>query len=316
MNNNNTTRRDTMHCVSTAPTFLAIIFALAFTFSCSSDDGDDDTTGGTSSGLEESSSSSEKPESSSSSENSLSSSSSEETESSSSAELSSSSEGFAGSYEDVAIGNQVWIKKNLYAVPTGVNNSATNSWCYYNEDNNPFNFTPQEIETICEIYGRLYDWATAMALPENCNEEECRNRIDTPYHQGICPNGYHIPTNADWNKLYHFVDGTSVGANYNNDYNSPAAGKYLKDKSGSWIDCGTTNTEFECLDTYGFSALAGGYRNSDGNFLESGNYGYWWSADEYDSEYAHGSLMGYEFDDALRGKEGKSIGFSVRCVKD
>ena len=246
-------------------TLAAIIFAMAFTFfGCSGDDGDDpdDTKGGNSSSLEGGSSSSGG-------------------NSSSSSEGSSSLTACVD--EDVTIGAQIWRKCNLSIEPTGTNNAATNSWCY---DNEPAN---------CEEYGRLYDYATAMALPENCNEEECKSQINEP-HQGICPDNFHIPTNAEWEALIEFAGGEDI-----------AAGK-LRAVDG-WHESYIAGT-----DDYKFSALPGGRRYSDETFHIIGYSGEWWSSSFYGSDAANKMSIDDNSADILGFA--KSTGFSVRCVKD
>jgi len=82
-------------------------------------------------------------------------------------------------YKTIIIGEQTWFQRNLnYAVEGSV--------CY---DNDPAN---------CAIYGRLYDWATAMALPISSNSSSIPSQI-AEKHQGICPEGWHIPSDEDWN---------------------------------------------------------------------------------------------------------------------
>jgi hypothetical protein len=86
-------------------------------------------------------------------------------------------------YETAKIGCQTWMAENL-------NYNATDSECY---DYDPTN---------CVTYGRLYNWATAMALLSNCNSSVCSNQIQTK-HRGICPPGWHIPSKAEWGELDH-----------------------------------------------------------------------------------------------------------------
>ena len=53
------------------------------------------------------------------------------------------------------------------------------------------------LESNCNTYGRLYDWATAMGLPSSCNSSNCSNQVETK-HRGICPAGWHIPSSLEW----------------------------------------------------------------------------------------------------------------------
>ncbi len=179
-------------------------------------------------------------------------------------------------YQTVVIGNQTWLDRNLNYVVEG-------SVCYNNDSIN------------CDKYGRLYDWSTAMALPDSCNSSTCFEIITT--YQGICPDGWHIPNDAEWTELTNFV-----GAN---------AGTKLKAKNGwssySGVPFGT--------DDYGFSALPGGICN-DGYFIAVGGYGYWWSASEDDSYLADFRLMYHSLEDVYYYNDYKSLLFSVRCVKD
>jgi uncharacterized protein (TIGR02145 family) len=179
-------------------------------------------------------------------------------------------------YQTVVIGTQTWFAKNLNYNP-GTGNSA----CY-----------------DCTAYGRLYDWSTAMGFESSCNSSYCSSQIQSK-HRGICPSGWHIPNNDDWNVLMDNVGGSST------------AGKHLKSKSG-W----NPYSGIENLDTYGFSALPGGYSYSDGSFDNVGDYGFWWSASEYNSEVADYRYMYYNYDYAYWLNNNKGRLFSVRCVQD
>ncbi len=66
----------------------------------------------------------------------------------------------------------------------------------------------------------------------------------------------------------------------------------------------------------GFTGLPGGYRNFDGTYLNFGNYGYWWSSTEYDSNFAWFRILYYNYSDVYRFVANKRLGFSVRCVRD
>jgi uncharacterized protein (TIGR02145 family) len=117
-------------------------------------------------------------------------------------------------------------------------------------------------------------------------------------HRGICPSSWHIPSNAEWQKLVDFAGGDGV------------AGEKLKAKNG-W------NNNGNGTDDFGFSALPGG-RYGGGLFGYTGSTGYWWSSTEinaYGNAYVwdmhNGSL------DVFRGSFSKSSSLhSVRCVED
>ena len=186
-------------------------------------------------------------------------------------------------YETVVIGNQTWMAKNL-------NYAVEGSRCY--GDN-----TGGDSQNRCDTYGRLYNWATAMGLQSTCNSSTCASQVGAK-HRGICPSGWHIPSDAEWTTLTNFVGGAST------------AGKYLKATSG-WNSSGNGQ------DKYGFAALPGGSGYSGGSFIDVGNYGYWWSASEGKANGAYGRGMGYNNEYVFRDGNYKSDGlFSVRCLQD
>jgi uncharacterized protein (TIGR02145 family) len=180
-------------------------------------------------------------------------------------------------YKTAKIGKQTWMAENL-------NYEAEGSLCH---EDNPAN---------CAKYGRLYKWRLAMK---------------------VCPEGWHLPSNAEWDELYRFVDGNK---GTESPYQSKTAGKHLKAVSG-W------NEDGNGTDKYSFSALPGGLGFLDGSFgiLGSvdifgsvGDRSYWWSASKYESssDHAYSRLMGYYNDYAYWVKSVKSDLLSVRCVKD
>jgi uncharacterized protein (TIGR02145 family) len=169
-------------------------------------------------------------------------------------------------YEAVLIGTQTWMARNL-------NYDASGSRCFGDKSGS-------DSQGNCTIYGRLYNWATAMA--------------------GSCPVGWHLPSDAEWNALI-----TAVGG-------STTAGTKLKTASGwnagSGYKPGT--------DVYGFAALPGGNGGSDGSFYGAGDYGYWWSSSEYNANYAYYRYVRYDYEDVYRDDDNKYRLFSVRCLQD
>ncbi|MDR0516412.1 MAG: fibrobacter succinogenes major paralogous domain-containing protein [Fibromonadaceae bacterium] len=205
-------------------------------------------------------------------------------------------------YKTAVIGTQTWMAENL-------SYNAAGSKCYGNYAGN------------CDKYGRLYDWATALGLPSSCNSASCSGQ-EKEKHKGICPSGWHIPSMEDWNKLMRYVDNVN---NTRSPYDSPTAGKYLKSISGwsnSYISEGAWyggNGE----DTYGFSALPGGYYSSaEGSFKSTGYNGDWWSTAEYDGSGAYrfdlyyGNKAGWSDVEGTNRRFDKANLYSIRCLKD
>jgi uncharacterized protein (TIGR02145 family) len=142
-------------------------------------------------------------------------------------------------------------------------------------------------ESYCRKYGRLYDWNTAKT---------------------VCPKGWKLPSREDWDYLGQAVGGEkeldNEGMIYWHD-----AGKKLKSKSG-W------NEKGDGTDDYGFSALPGECRKTDGGFDNVAGYvGYWWTATEGNVNRAYRRDIICYHDLVLESNADKSYGHSVRCVK-
>jgi len=211
--------------------------------------------------------------------------------------------------EGVEIGGQIWSKCNLNVVP-----STGKSFCYCNKPEN------------CEKYGRLYNWATAMALPDSCNFDLCPSLISSP-HQGLCPAGWHIPSDDEWGRVLDYVENEHIDSLGPVSINGRGAvGVYFKATSG-W-NIGEKNDNG--TDVYGFSALPGGsgyYSDYYGvGFYDAGQIGQWWSSTDY--IHFNGSSRvktadnwslgtnNYFFDNLITSFSNNVYLYSVRCVRD
>ena len=198
-------------------------------------------------------------------------------------------------YATIAIGTQLWMAQNLnyrYWRPY----SDIGNWCY------------KDSAKYCAQYGRLYSWAAAMdSLTTGCGYIEtctastrCRDpgicTASTGKVQGICPDGWHIPSLAEWDTLFASVGGFRM------------AETALKSTTG-W-----TNNE-NGTNAVGFSALPSGERNDDGEFSLAGEYARFWSSSDYDAYEAWYAYLN-AFHQAGRGVFRKKRGYAVRCVKD
>ena len=148
----------------------------------------------------------------------------------------------------------------------GFYTSDSTSWCY---DNDPTN---------CAKYGRLYTWAAAMdsvgewsTNGKGCGFIDFYKTYSTTYPvRGVCPEGWHLPTQTEWNTLFTAVGGQST------------AGQKLKAASG-WNAFSSITNE----DTFGFSALPAGYRDDCGDYYDVGYGAYFWSSTEGNSSRAY-----------------------------
>jgi uncharacterized protein (TIGR02145 family) len=171
------------------------------------------------------------------------------------------------SYEAVLIGEQTWFAENL-------NYNAAGSKCYAE---GVANVSADSIAKNCDTYGRLYNWATALAA---------------------CPAGWHLPTLDEWNALASFIESDKSC--------SKCATQHLMTSDWSGLDA----YGFAALPG-GDGDSGGSYLSS----LTGGNFGIWWSATEGNSVDAYGRLMYYsnEYDWYY---DFKTNLYSVRCLQD
>ncbi len=215
-------------------------------------------------------------------------------------------------YPVVKIGWQYWMAENLQCTKydtqserAGVvlsNSSSDKSYQYslapfYTDGrNDTLSYCSQSLtSTQRKKLGVLYNWAAAVGI---ATEEEARNRID-PFsvkRQGICPNGWHIPTIAEWVVLSATLDG---GSN---------AGKLLKATSG-WYENGNGTND------YSFAALPAGFAVGS-LVLGVGCYSVFVTATPYDSYNSYRSTLSFKSDSLRGGVFEKYYALSVRCVKN
>nr|NQU94138.1 hypothetical protein [Bacteroidota bacterium] len=192
-------------------------------------------------------------------------------------------------YGTIWIGEQCWMTENLDIgdqIPgyqQQSNNGNLEKYCY------------DELNINCETYGGLYQWGEVMQY------------ATTPGGQGICPEGWHIPSDEELCTLENYVDAGNVSC-----------------ASFFWrgTDCGLNlkalygwNNNGNGTDAFDFTALPGG-AFSDGNFTNVGDNAYFWSSTESDE-----NMAGVRILDAIGDKIGRynlewDYGFSVRCMYD
>jgi uncharacterized protein (TIGR02145 family) len=188
-------------------------------------------------------------------------------------------------YYAVQIGSQIWMRENLKTTKyRDLNNIVnvtdntvwsgltTGAYCWYNND----------AATYKNTYGALYNWYTITDS------------------RGLCPTGWHVPTDAEWTTLSTSLGGESV------------AGSKLKEMGLThWTspNTGATNET-------GFTGLGGGFRYTDGTFGGIGIHGNFWTATELDANYAYYRDLQYNYTTLYRSYPGKVSGLNIRCLKD
>ena len=194
----------------------------------------------------------------------------------------------------VTIGTQIWSSQNLSVAtyrngdpipqvtdPTTWANLTTGAWCWYNNDS----------ATYAATYGRLYNWYA----------------VNDP--RGLAPSGWYVPTDAEWNKLVKYIDAGADTTCQNCSQSSTAGGAMKSTSVWNSPNTGATNSS-------GFSGLPGGLRGYDGSFNSVGYGGYWWSASAFGSIYAWYRGLYYNYSNVYRGNLNKTVGMSVRVIRD
>ena len=196
-------------------------------------------------------------------------------------------------YTIVKIGDQWWMAENLNigtykeSIYTGVNhpdvsnNAVIEKYCYDNDTNN------------CIVYGGLYDWNEMMIY--NPSDD---STIGTT--QGICPAGWHLPTDPEWDALITYIGGATV-----------AGGKLKEEGTSHW-----NSPNVDATNEYGFSAFGAGRRHSDGSFISLGDYGNFWTSTQYDAAKGWRYVVEWTSGQSYRFDFIKSNGLSIRCTRD
>lgn len=184
-------------------------------------------------------------------------------------------------YRTIEIGKQVWMAENLRFKTEG-------------------SFAPDNDEKNVARYGRLYTWTAAMGIPAVFSDQQVdkdidiKNKMQGKNFRGIAPEGWHIPSDKEWEELANFVAKKAKDA-------------HVKLRSSCiWQKPGR--------DTYGFFALPAGYRFDSGCFCQFGKRTRFWSKNEYGSSNAYRFGLTEESAD-IEGVY-RSDAISVRCIKN
>lgn len=207
-------------------------------------------------------------------------------------------------YSTVEIADQWWMSENLNAgvfvksTPSSgesddlLDNGIIEKYCY---DNNP---------GLCDQFGGLYTWDEMMQY-----EPSDKGKIGTV--QGVCPSGWHLPTEKEWRRLEINL-GMSPAEAKEPGIRGSQEGTRIKEKEGNhWLI-----TDPTIADEVAFHALPAGIRLIDGGFDALGAVTSFWSSTMIEEGSAWNRHLTDEFTGILKGEGAHNEGFSVRCVKD
>ncbi|HNY01296.1 MAG TPA: FISUMP domain-containing protein, partial [Bacteroidales bacterium] len=203
-------------------------------------------------------------------------------------------------YNTVMVGTQCWLRENLNVgnllntSQTPANNGVVEKYCFNDSVRN------------CNIYGGMYQWAEIVQYYNGASNKTNWNPAPTGNFQGICPPGWHIPTNTEWGTLMTALGGQSV-----------AGGKIKEVGLYHYqpINTGANNSS-------GFTALPGGQRYSSGTYVSINKSSLIWTATPSNNVGPTGALDAYyggaSYSSALstNGQFYRDVSISVRCLKD
>ncbi len=197
------------------------------------------------------------------------------------------------SYTTVLIGTQCWMAENLNigTLITGTSNQTDNAtiekYCY--NDN---------LSSECDTYGGLYQW------------NEMMDYVTTESTQGICPSGWHLPSDAEWCTLNNYVDVGTISCS--------STGWVGTDAGGNLKETGISHWNFPntgAINSSGFTGTPGGYRTPAPLFTNINTHTHIWSS-TVDNGSAWDRGMNNTKAQVSRSSLSQSYGFSVRCLMD
>jgi uncharacterized protein (TIGR02145 family) len=196
-------------------------------------------------------------------------------------------------YRSVKIGNQIWMAENLKYLPEvhkSYDRSNTDP-CYYVLGVNTYDVSEAKASTYYSTYGVLYNWPATMAGYESSTENPSGV-------QGVCPAGWHLPSDAEWTELADYLGGHGI-----------AGGKLKETGTTHWH-----SPNEDATNETGFTALPGGRFIGSSDFL--GAMSFWWTATDTSPFYSWLRRITFTGGGLVREQNEKMNGLSVRCIKD
>lgn len=223
-------------------------------------------------------------------------------------------------YKTILIGDQCWMAENLAYLPSvsGVYTpNPTDPSGYTNPYYHVYGYNGTDVAAAKATanyitYGVLYNWTAAMA-------GEASSSTNPSGVQGICPEGWHLPSDAEWTQLSDYLISNGYGFEGSGDDIAKAVAATI-----SWNESlipGSPGYEIEFNNSCGFSGLASGLHVFP-YFFGMGTHSLWWSSTEYDDIYSTSLPTSYlrfmtnSNPLLFRARELTDRGICVRCLKD
>ncbi len=211
-------------------------------------------------------------------------------------------------YSTIQIGEQVWMAENLKVTryPDGSlipHVEDHQEWFHLNRESEGYCWY-ENVLTNGYVYGALYTWPTAV------DGLEISDLIPSDI-QGVCPDGWHLPSDGEWKQLEMFLGMSQADADREDWRGAGVADKLKQAGTLTW-----EGPNSEATNETGFSALPGGYRHGSGEFLGLGTTARFWSTSKNGYSYGWFRRLDYDNSSVNRSYEGVYRGHSVRCVKD
>ena len=225
-------------------------------------------------------------------------------------------------YNTVKIGEQCWTKENMRCTTspstgTTILEATPSSYSFTGKKAYYVNGSSSNTST----YGLLYNWNAAVdtfntAYGETSTNTSYDNAVSVTFsgnRRGICPQGWHVPSDAEWTQLTDYVSSQS-------EYVCGSDNTYIAKALASTTGWNTSSTTCTVGNTpannnaTGFSAVPAGYYY--GNYDDFSYYADFWSATQNNSANAYYRHLTYNNANVYRGYIVKDYGFSVRCLRD
>ena len=173
------------------------------------------------------------------------------------------------------------VGTRINSIENQTNNGIIEKYCYKDSIEN------------CDIYGGLYELNETMQY------------ITTPGAKGICPSGWHVPTDNEWTILTTYLEGDNIAGGKMKSTGTLVAG------TGLWKYPNTDATNES-----GFTALPAGRRHPGGVFVARTLQCDWWSSFEYSASQAWDRNLNYNLSIVIKYSYVKDYACAVRCIKD